>query len=260
MTELSVIIPAYNEETRLPRTLESVHSYLTKRGRSFEIIVVDDGSLDHTVDEVETFAETHEHVRVLSYAPNKGKGHAVRIGMLAASGSVIIFNDADGSSPIEEIEKLEHSIDCGFDIAIGSRAKPDKTRKVDALTYRKYIGNTFNLIVQSLVLPGIHDTQCGFKMFRHAVARDIFSVAQMDGFAFDVEVLYIAKIRHYRVDEIAINWSNVEGSKVNVFVDSPKMFIGLLKVAFGAWAGRYRRVTAVKQNVERDRAKLGRNR
>ncbi|MBX9671556.1 MAG: glycosyltransferase family 2 protein [Candidatus Obscuribacterales bacterium] len=260
MTELSVIIPAYNEEARLPRTLESVHSFLAKRERSFEIIVVDDGSLDHTVDEVETFAATHEHVKLISYAPNKGKGHAVRVGMLAAAGTHIIFNDADGSSPIEEIEKLEGSLECGYDIAIGSRAKPDNSRKVDALAYRKYIGNTFNLIVQSLVLPGIHDTQCGFKMFRQDVARDIFSVAQMDGFAFDVEILYIAKIRRYTVDEIAINWSNVEGSKVNVFVDSPKMLIGLLKVAFDAWAGRYRPVTKLKQQVERDRANLGRNR
>jgi dolichyl-phosphate beta-glucosyltransferase len=240
MTELSVIIPAYNEEARLPRTLDSVYTYLSKRGRDFEIIVVDDGSIDHTVQEVETFAETHENVRVLQYAPNQGKGYAVRTGMLAARGELVLFNDADGASPIEEIEKLERSIADGADIAIGSRAKPDESRHVEALAYRKHIGNTFNLLVRTLVLPGYYDTQCGFKMFRHKVAQDIFSVAHMNGFAFDVELLYIAKIRHYRVDEIPINWTNIDGSKVNVLVDSPKMLVEMLKVAVGSWFGKYR--------------------
>ncbi len=240
MTELSVVIPAYNEEARLPRTLESVYSYLSRHGKSFEIVVVDDGSTDHTVDVVEAFAQAHSGVRVVSYAPNRGKGHAVRIGMLKAVGDMIIFNDADGSSPIEEIDKLEKSIAQGYDIAIGSRAKPDDQRVVEALTYRKYIGNTFNLIVQSLVLKGIYDTQCGFKMFRHHVAQDLFSVARMDGFAFDVEVLYIARLRGYTIEEIPINWTNVEGSKVNVFTDSPKMFLEVIKVAVGAWLGKYR--------------------
>jgi len=242
MTELSVIIPAYNEEARLPRTLDSVYTYLTKRGRAFEIIVVDDGSIDHTVQEVESFAETRPNVRVLQYAPNQGKGYAVRTGMLAAKGELVLFNDADGASPIEEIEKLERGIANGADIAIGSRAKPDETAKVEALVYRKYIGNTFNLLVKSLLLPGYYDTQCGFKMFRHKVAQDIFSVARMNGFAFDVELLYIAKIRHYKVEEIAINWTNIEGSKVNVLVDSPKMLVGLLKVTVGAWFGKYKKL------------------
>ncbi len=235
-----MIIPAFNEEARLPRTLDSVYTYLSKRGTAFEIIVVDDGSTDHTVDEVETFAETHPNVRVIQYAPNQGKGYAVRTGMLAARGANVLFNDADGASPIEEIVKLEKSIADGADIAIGSRAKPDQTRKVEALVYRKYIGNTFNLLVRGLVLPGYHDTQCGFKMFRHKVAQDIFSVSAMNGFAFDVELLYIARLRHYKVDEIAINWTNIDGSKVNVLTDSPKMLVELLKVAVGAWFGKYR--------------------
>lgn len=243
MLEISVVIPAYNEELRLPATLSSVHAYLAEREtRSFEILVVDDGSSDATVAAVEDFARSHENVRLVSYKPNRGKGYAVRTGMLAAEGELIIFNDADGSSPIEEIEKLIASIEKkGSDIAIGSRAKPDESRFVDALAYRKYLGNSFNLIVRSLVLPGIYDTQCGFKMFKKAVARDIFSVATMDGFAFDVEILYIARLRKYVIDEVPINWANVEGSKVNVFTDSPRMFLQVLKVAVGAWTGRYRR-------------------
>src|SRR5262249_37734332 len=152
---------------------------------------------DHTVEVVEAFARDHEDVRVLSYAPNKGKGHAVRFGMLNAKGEFIIFDDADGSSPISEIEKLEKSMAQGSDVAIGSRAKPDETRVVNALAYRTYIGNTFNWIVQSLILKGIFDTQCGFKMFRHDVAHDLFSVARLNGFAFDVEILYIARLRGY---------------------------------------------------------------
>ncbi len=241
------MIPAYNEERRIPSTLSSVHKYLAGTGRSFEIVVVDDGSLDSTSDYVDSFAETHEGVRLLSYVPNKGKGHAVRIGMLAAQGEMVLFDDADGSSPIEELEKLAERIKNGADVAFGSRAKPGQERTVKALAYRKYIGNAFNLIVQSLLLPGIMDTQCGFKMFKQSVAKDIFSVSRQDGFAFDVEVLYISRLRGYSIEEVPINWSNVEGSKVNVFSDSPKMLVDVVKIAVGAWTGRYRKL---KPNVK----------
>jgi dolichyl-phosphate beta-glucosyltransferase len=240
MTELSVIIPAFNEEARLPRTLESVYNYLSNRGGTFEIIVVDDGSADHTADAVDSFAASRPSVRLISYAPNRGKGYAVRTGMLAAAGDRVLFNDADGASPIEEIVKLEKSIAAGFDVAFGSRAKPDDSRHVEALTYRKYIGNTFNLLVQSLVLPGFHDTQCGFKMFRRTVAQDLFSVTTMNGYAFDVEILYVARLRKYKIEEIPINWTNIDGSKVNVLTDSPKMLIELLKIAGSAYMGKYK--------------------
>lgn len=241
MLELSVIIPAFNEESRLPKTLDSVYGFLSGRGRSFEIVVVDDGSHDNTADVVIEYSKNHPEVRLLSYQPNKGKGHAVRVGMLAGKGDLLLIDDADGSSPIEEVERLEDAIANGADIAIGSRAKPDPSRKVDALVHRKFIGNTFNAIVQSLVLPGFYDTQCGFKMFKRQVARDIFGVNRIDGFGFDVEVLYIAKIRGYKTEEIAINWANMEGSKVNVLVDSPKMFLEVIKVACSAWFGMYKK-------------------
>jgi dolichyl-phosphate beta-glucosyltransferase len=238
--EISVIIPAYNEERRLPSTLNSVYEFLTKYEKDFEILVVDDGSIDHTVDIVEEFSKNHNNIRLLSYLPNKGKGYAVKHGILAAKGDVLLINDADGSSPIEELVRLTAAIDNSADVAIGSRAKPDDSRVVKALAYRKLIGNTFNLIVQSLLLPGIYDTQCGFKMFKRNVARDIFSVAHLDGFGFDVEVLYIARIRNYKIVEIPINWTNVEGSKVNLFFDSPKMFIDVLNVVVSKWLGKYK--------------------
>lgn len=241
MIELSVIIPAYNEESRLPKTLDSVYQFLSKRGRGFELVVVDDGSHDLTADVVREFAKERPEVRVISYQPNRGKGFAVRTGMLAARGDAMLIDDADGSSPIEEVERLEAQLALGADISIGSRAKPDESRKVDALLHRKFIGNTFNAIVQSLLLPGIYDTQCGFKLFKRAAARDIFSVNRIDGFGFDVEVLYIGKMRSYKISEVAINWANMEGSKVNVLVDSPKMLFEVMKVTFAAWCGLYRR-------------------
>lgn len=243
MPNLSVIIPAYNEERRLPATLASVHEYLLMLGESFEILVVDDGSLDGTGDVVEDFAAEHSHVRLISYSPNKGKGHAVRVGMLAAAGDFLLIDDADGSSPISEIPRLNDAIAGGADIAIGSRAKPDPERVVKALAYRTYIGNTFNMIVQFLLLPGLYDTQCGFKLFKRAVAHDLFSVAHLDGFGFDVEILFIARLRGYSVSEVAIDWTNVEGSKVNVFFDSPKMLMEVLWIAAGSWFGRYKQLS-----------------
>lgn len=242
MIEISVVIPAYNEESRLPTTLESIHGFLSGTGRQFEILVVDDGSVDSTVDYVKSFSQERPQVRIISYKPNRGKGHAVRTGVLAAAGELVLFDDADGSSPIEELPKLEAAIATGADIAIGSRAKPDEQRVVNALAYRKYVGNTFNMIVQSLLLPGIFDTQCGFKLFKREVCQDIFSVACQDGFAFDVEILYIARRRGYKVEEVPINWSNVDGSKVNVLTDSPMMLLDVCKVAVGAWSGKYRRL------------------
>ncbi len=242
MIELSVIIPAYNEESRLPKTLESVYQFLSSRDRSFEIVVVDDGSHDRTIEVVLDYSKTHPEVRVESYLPNRGKGFAVRYGMMAAKGEAMLIDDADGSSPIEEVERLEIKLKEGADIAIGSRAKPDESRKVDALVHRKFIGNTFNAIVQSLLLPGLYDTQCGFKLFKREAARDIFSVNRIDGFGFDVEVLYIGKIRGYKIEEVAINWANMEGSKVNVLVDSPRMLFEVLKVTLSAWIGLYKKV------------------
>lgn len=243
MVELSVIIPAYNEEARLAQTLASIYQFLANRGSSFEILVVDDGSKDRTIDVVEDFARHHDQVRMVSYAPNQGKGFAVKTGILAGSGDFLLIDDADGSSPIEELQLLEKEIDKGADIAIGSRAKPDATRKVDALIYRKLIGNTFNTIVQILLLPGFYDTQCGFKLFKHQCARDIFSASKQKGFAFDVEILHIAKRRGYKINEVAINWSNIAGSKVNVVTDSAKMLFEVLRIWLTAMSGGYNYVS-----------------
>ncbi len=229
---------------RLPATLESVYLFLSQSSHSFEILVVDDGSLDATCEVVHEFAAHNDGLRLVSYAPNQGKGCAVRTGMLAARGDYLLMNDADGSSPIEEVDKLLAALKNGADVAIGSRAKEDAQRSsVGRLRkHRTYIGNTFNLIVQRLLLPGIQDTQCGFKLFRRDVAQDIFSVARLNGYAFDVELLYIAKLHNYKIAEVAINWNNTEGSKVNVLTDSPRMLIEVLRITGGAWTGSYKKL------------------
>jgi dolichyl-phosphate beta-glucosyltransferase len=246
MIDLSVIIPAYNEELRILPTLESVHAFLSGHFPRFEIIVVNDGSKDATSQVVTDFARHHEGVRLITYDVNKGKGYAVRTGMLAADGNLILMNDADGSSPIQEVMRLKEAVLSGADVVIGSRAKPDPQRVVKALAYRTYMGNTFNRIVQSLLLPGIYDTQCGFKLFKRPVAQDIFSRARINGYAFDVEVLYIAKCRNYKIVEIAIDWTNVGGSKVNVLIDSVKMLFQVIKVKLNGMASLHSKSPNVK--------------
>jgi dolichyl-phosphate beta-glucosyltransferase len=243
MSEISVVIPAYNEQKRLPSTLESVHAYLASKNYDFEIIIVNDGSSDSTVEAVHEFAKHHDGVRLISYAQNQGKGYAVRQGMLAANGEKVIFNDADGSSPIYELEKLTASLQNGYAVAIGSRAKQDTSRTVNALAYRKFMGNFFNFIVQSLLLKGIQDSQCGFKMFTREATQSIFTVAKENGFAFDVEVLHVARMRGYKIDEVPINWTNVDGSKVNLVLDSSKMFMDVVKVWLRSSLGAYKAIS-----------------
>jgi dolichyl-phosphate beta-glucosyltransferase len=248
MLDLSVVIPAFNEELRLPATLDAMLKFITECGLRFEIIVVNDGSNDDTVKVVQEFAQHNEGVRLISYEVNKGKGYAVKTGVLSARGKLILFDDADGSSPIEEFIRLKKAIDDGADIAIGSRAKKDPNRKVDALLYRKYVGNIFNTIVQSLLVPGISDTQCGLKLFKRNVARELFSLSLIEGYAFDVEILYLAKLKNYVVREIPINWSNVSGSKVNVVRDSMFMLVEILKICMNSCLGRYKQAIEIKAN------------
>jgi len=250
MPQFSVIIPAYNEEKRLPSTLESVHKYLTDTERSFEIIVVDDGSVDKTKEVVNAFAADHCGLRLITHSPNMGKGFSVREGMMRAEGDLLLLDDADGASPIEELVRLEDAIKNGADVAIGSRAKPSDETVVNALSHRKHIGNTFNMIVQTLLLPGLFDTQCGFKMFKREVAHDLFSIARLDRYAFDVEILYLAKEKGYQIAEVPINWTNVEGSKINLVTDPMNMLAEIAKIFLGKWFGRYGKLAPSKKTQE----------
>ena len=237
--DISVILPAYNEANRLPATLEAIFLYTASQPLSFEIIVVDDGSTDSTCEVVEDYAKDREDLRLLKLEKNCGKGAAVKRGMLAAKGELVIYNDADGSTPIEEIEKLIKAIKGGADIAIGSRAIQGEETKVDALWYRKVIGRVFNGLVNFLILPQIADTQCGFKMFRCEVVGELFSKMTTDGFSFDVEILYLARLKDYKIVEVPINWHDVPGSKVDIIWDSMRMLRDILKFRFRRLLGRY---------------------
>ena len=225
----SIVIPAYNEEERLPSTLEDTLAFLDQKGVEYEVIVVDDGSSDGTAELVQKFAKNSPRVRLLTYPKNRGKGYAVRLGMLNARGNVVLYADADGATPIEEIERLQRAVDQGAEVVIGSRAMYSKETQVKTVIHRKILGRVFNGVVNFVVVPGIADTQCGFKMFPRAVAQDIFSRQRSEGFSFDVEVLFLAGKLGYKITEVPINWTNIPGSKVNLVKDSMLMLIDVFK-------------------------------
>lgn len=230
--DLSVIIPAYNEALRLPSFLESSVAYLIGRRLPYEIIVVDDGSRDTTAELVCALVAKLPHLRLIRSARNAGKGAAIRLGMQAAQGRLQLFADADGAAPIEELERLEQAMTQGADIAIGSRtlASRDSRYTVHARLHRSVLGSLFNAVVQRMGLRGIQDTQCGFKLFRKPVAQDLFSVATVNGYGLDLELLYLATRRGYRIAEVPINWSDRPGSKVRPFRDGIAMLCSLLSV------------------------------
>ena len=238
---LSVIIPAYNEARRILPYLQAITAYLDRRGFSYEILVVDDGSQDDTAMLVERAGTQYSHVRLIRFSRNSGKGTAVRAGMQAAQGELQLFADADGATPIQELERLEAAMHTGADLAIGSRtlASRDSRYRVQARLHRTLLGNLFNRIVQRLGIPGINDTQCGFKLFRKSVAQDLFSVARIDGYGFDLELLYIAQRRGYRIAEVPINWTDQPGSKVRVLRDGFRTLGEMLAVRRNSAGGLY---------------------
>ena len=230
--DLSIIIPAFNERWRLPTTLIKAFDYFDTRKCSFEIVVVDDGSTDDTSTIVESFSRLRSELRLIRLAKNRGKGHAVQSGILNAHGKIILFADADGSTPFAEIERLEAALAQGADIAIGSRAIKSAETAVETQWYRKILGRIFNLTVNILLLPKIADTQCGFKLFTRDAATLVFSKQQCEKFAFDIEILYIARRANLKISEVAVNWQHAPGSKVNLAVDSLQMFLDVLRIKF----------------------------
>jgi dolichyl-phosphate beta-glucosyltransferase len=227
---LSIVVPAYDEEKRLGASLKRMLAYFDTMRYPFEILVVDDGSKDDTARLVETIAACRPQVRLLSYAANRGKGYAVRYGVLQARGERILFCDADLATPIEEVEKLLAKLDEGYDIAIGSRATKGSQLLKRQSKVREYGGRFFNLLVQTIAVPGIHDTQCGFKLFTQSTAQSIFRRCQVDHFAFDVEVLYLALRFGMRIAEVPVRWAHQEGSKVRFFRDAIRMIKTLVRI------------------------------
>jgi len=233
---LSVIIPAYNEAGRLRPTLAAIRRFLDDWGRPYEILVVDDGSADETAGRAREAGGPV--VSVLSNGRNRGKGYSVRRGMLAATGDLRLMCDADLSTPIEEFPRLLSHLDDGHDVAIGSRALPDSKVEVRQPLYRESMGRLYNQLVRLLFLSGLHDTQCGFKLFTARAARLSFEPARLEGFSFDVETLFIAKRRGLKIAEVAVTWRNDAASRVGM-ARGALAFFDLLRIRANDLVGRY---------------------
>lgn len=240
--ELSVIIPAFNEEHRLPKALEHIHTYLQERTLTAEVIVVDDGSTDETAALVERARFAYPEVRLVPNHTNRGKGYSVRHGMLEARGEIALFTDADLATPVEEADKLlaairgEH-----YDGAIGSRGVDRGLIEVHESAFRELAGVVFNRLVRWVLGIGFCDTQCGFKAFRLGRARILFQQQRTERFGFDPEILFLAGRHGLRVAEIPVRWAHDPASKVSVGTDSVRMFCELLAIRWNAWMGRYPR-------------------
>jgi len=235
--ELSVVIPAYNEAGRIGPTLDRVDAYLGARGGGSEILVVDDGSTDATAELVA--AHPAHGLRLVRLERNRGKGAAVRRGVAESRGRRVLLCDADLSTPIEEIEVLERHLEDGADLAIGSRGLGDSAVRRHQPLYRELMGKTFNRIIRFLGIRGVRDTQCGFKLLDGAVARRLFATLLTDGFAFDVELIWLARRAGCRIDEVGVEWWNSPASRVDPVADSLAM---IRDVALMRW--RHRRAAS----------------
>lgn len=242
MADISIVIPAYNEEQRLPSTLETILAYLDAGGWSSpEVLVVDDGSTDGTRARIEEFRARGSPVRLLSNPGNRGKGYSVRHGMVEAAGEWVLFTDADLSAPVEEIDKLLEAVRReGADVAIGSRALDRSLIGVHQSAFREQAGRVFNLMMRLLTRLPFWDTQCGFKLFSRRAAHEVFRRQRIDGFGFDVEALFIARLLGFKTVEVAVRWDHVEGTKVSMVRDSVNMFLDLLRVRLNQVRGYYR--------------------
>ncbi len=236
---LTVVVPAYNEAARIDASLTRILEYLNASPSSSELIVVVDGSTDDTLRRAEAAQPGRVGLRTIHSHVNHGKGFAVRQGMLAARGRYVLFSDADLSTPIEEAGRLVTAIEEGADVAIGSRSLPGSDVRVRQPLWRESMGRAFNWFVQRLALPGIIDSQCGFKCFRREAARRLFDRQRLDGFAFDVEVLSLARVFGYRIVEVPVVWIDEPNSKVHPVRDSAQMLLDLARIRWRIRHGQY---------------------
>jgi glycosyltransferase involved in cell wall biosynthesis len=247
-SELSIIIPAYNEELRLGPTLGKIAKYIEEKHPSTEVIVVDDGSTDQTVRVAESWRSRIPTLRVLSNGRNHGKGFSVRRGSLEASGDVVLFTDADLSAPIDEAEKLLAALKT-HDVAIGSRAVNRKLIEVRESPFREFAGIVFNRIVQvTLRLPFV-DTQCGFKAFLRERCRVIFEQQTIERFGFDPELLYLARHHGLSIVEVSVRWAHSPATKVNMMRDSVLMFLDVFRIRWNGLCGKYHKERLVRSSA-----------
>lgn len=239
MPQYSIIIPAYNEAARLGKTLDRVLAYVTAQNWDAEVIVVNDGSQDRTTELVHDYAKKNPCVRLLENPGNHGKGYSVRNGMLNADGDLLLFSDADLSSPIEESPKLFATLRTGADVAIGSRWLQPELQTQRQSLLRQFYGRLFNLALR--ILLGLHfkDTQCGFKAFTRAAAQDIFPLQRIERWGFDPELLYLARKSRLKIVEVPVAWAHVEGTRISPLRDGLRMFGEVLRIRWNALTGKY---------------------
>ena len=230
MPFISIVIPTYNESARIIQTLEKIFNYMEKGKNRFEVIVSDDGSRDNTTGVIEQKFSGKSNLRILRRPVNKGKGLTVKEGVVNSKGDVVLFSDADLSTPIEEIDKLLKFIEQGFDVVIGSRNLKDPDVEVQKTAHRFVMGRIFSVLIGLFVFWGTKDTQCGFKMFTRKAADEVFKRQKLEGFSFDVELIYLAKKLGFKVKEVPVNWHESEGTRVKLFRDSAKMTKDILKI------------------------------
>jgi glycosyltransferase involved in cell wall biosynthesis len=238
--ELSIIIPSFNEELRLPVTLADISAYIRASQRETEVIIVDDGSTDRTADIANSFRGEIQRLRVLKNGQNRGKGYSVRHGMREAYGRIVLFTDADLSAPIYEADKLIAAL-ADHDVAIGSRALNRSLISVHQSAFREYAGMIFNFIVRTILRLPFVDTQCGFKAFRSEPCRIIFEQQRIERFGFDPELLYLARHHGLRSAEIPVRWAHSPATKVSMFRDSLQMFADVFIIRWNSLMGRYPR-------------------
>jgi dolichyl-phosphate beta-glucosyltransferase len=235
----SIVLPAYNEAARIAASLDRVMEYASRHDWTMEVIVVNDGSSDATADVVRQYAIRYPSLRLIENPGNRGKGFSVRNGMLHARGDILLFSDADLSSPIEEAEKLFAAIESGADVAIGSRWVRKELQVIPQPLYRQILGRMFNLALRVVLGLNIKDTQCGFKAFRRSAAELLFAQQKVERWGFDPEVLYLAKRAGLRIDEVPVGWAHSEGTRLHPVRDGIRMLIELFQIRWNAISGKY---------------------
>ncbi len=247
---LSIVIPAFNEANRIIPGLQAVDRFVKSQERQVELIVVDDGSSDGTVEVVQSIVGKADYFRLISYPHNRGKGYAIRKGMLEARGEYVVFMDADLSTNIDAIPQFLTSLEKDAEIAIASRDNQSSVIARKQPRLRRILGRGFRVLTRATILPGISDFVCGFKMFRRNVAQHLFSLQTIDDWAFDVEILVLARRFGYQISEVPISWSDVDGTKVRLFRDIIRTLVSL------AWIGSGQIAHALKPRRRKELADL----
>ena len=247
--KLSIVIPAFNESSRIEATLERVMACVDAQGWDAEVLVVDDGSRDETAAIVERWMDRHPRLHLIENPGNRGKGYSVRNGLLQAAGDIVMFTDADLSAPMEEANRLLAAIDAGADVAIGSRWMDRARQTIQQPLYRQVFGRCFNGITRGVMGLPFKDTQCGFKAFRREAAQVIFRLQTIERWGFDPEILFIARKLRYSIVEVPVTWGHDERSRMSYLKDGMKMLEEMAIIRYNSLAGRYDQAIAAMKDT-----------